>query len=78
MTTATVSPVTFRTTADLGPVLVSDLPAAPSDAAPRTGLMARVREELAARREQRAFLRAVSSATSTDEAGDLWAARRRG
>ena len=73
MTTATVS--TFRTTADLGPVLVSELPAAPVVA--RTGLLARLRDELTARREHREFLRAVNGSTSCDEVGDLWAARRR-
>ena len=63
-------------TFDLGPVLVSDLPASAPTVA-RAGLWARVREELRLRRENREFLRAVNSSTSVDEVGDLWAARRR-
>lgn len=63
---------------DLGPVLVSDLPAASTTTTtPRAGLWARVREELVLRRENREFLRAVNSSSSPDEVGDLWAARRR-
>ena len=64
-------------TFDLGPVLVSDLPAAPATTTTRPGLWARLRDELALRRENREFLRAVNSSTSVDEVGDLWAARRR-
>lgn len=74
MTTATFSTPAF----DLGPVLVSDLPAPRAlQAETRTGLLARVREDLSARREARQFERALRSADHS-EAHDLYALRRRG
>ncbi len=64
---------TGDTLALLGPVLVSDLPpAAPA----RPGLWSRVRDELAERRDRRAFEAALSSARGS-ECGDLLAAQRR-
>ena len=64
-------------TFDMGPALVSDLPATRSlPRATRTGLLARVREDLVARREDRQFERALRRADH-NEAGDLYAVRRR-
>jgi hypothetical protein len=72
-----MSTITFRgvdTLDTLGPVLVSELPA--SSAPARPTLLARLREELAARREVRSFERAVRFA-GPSEHGDLMALRRR-
>lgn len=72
-----MSTTTLSSSIDLGPLLVSDLPPA---VAPQPTLLSRlldaVRADLAARRESRAFYRAVRTA-GHDEAGDLMALRRR-
>jgi hypothetical protein len=60
---------------DLGPLLVSELPAVRASAAPT--LAHRLRAELRARREARVFERAVRHA-GHDEYSDLLALRRRG
>ena len=70
MSTITVRTASF---ADFGPVLVSELPAV---VGLRPSLWARVGKRLAARREARAFERAVRLA-SPNEYGDLLAMRRR-
>jgi hypothetical protein len=57
---------------DLGPILASDLPASPKAAAH----VSRLREALQARREVRAFEKAVCLA-DPNERGDLMAMRRR-
>lgn len=57
---------------DLGPILASDLPARPA----ATVRVSRLREALLARREVRAFERAVCMA-DPNERGDLMAMRRR-
>jgi hypothetical protein len=72
-----MSSITVRsvdTVDTLGPVLVSELPA--SSAPVRPTLLARLREELAARRESGAFERAIRRA-GPSEHGDLMALHRR-
>jgi hypothetical protein len=78
-----MSTVTFRrpTPATLldGPTLVSELPAAGTTGpvvAERPGLLQRVRTELAVRREQRSFERALAESGHA-QAHDLLALRRR-
>jgi hypothetical protein len=61
------------TVADLGPVLVSELPPVGAQA---PGLMARVKDELAARRSMRSFERAVRNAGHSEQ-HDLLALGRR-
>lgn len=70
MSTITVRTASF---AELGPLLVSELPPA---AAVSPSLWSRLRARLTARREARAFERAIRCA-SPNEHGDLLAARRR-
>jgi hypothetical protein len=60
--------------ADLGPVLVSDLP--PVAAVP-AGLLARLKDDLLARRQARTFERAIRNAGHA-ERHDLYALGRRG
>jgi hypothetical protein len=70
-----MSSLTFGTldrTADYGPVLVSELPAAPV----RPSLLDRLRGELALRRGTRAFQQTLRYASSS-ERSDLLAALRR-
>ncbi|MCW2598270.1 MAG: hypothetical protein JWM02_99 [Frankiales bacterium] len=69
-----MSTVTFRSHDTVAPVLVSELPASSIPARP--SLWARLRADLAVRREARSFERAVRFAGPT-EYGDLLAARRR-
>lgn len=71
MTAFTVRNANF---ADFGPVLVSELPPV---GALRPTLWARLRGDLAARRDARLFERAIRFATPS-EYGDLLAMRRRG
>lgn len=66
------SPRTRTALEDLGPILASDLPASPAAIV----RMSRMREALLARREVRAFERAVCMA-DPNERGDLMAQRRR-
>lgn len=66
------SPRSRAATEDLGPILASDLPASPR----ATARVSRLRESLLARREVRAFERAVCLA-DPNERGDLMAMRRR-
>lgn len=76
-----MSTATFTRSASLssvavdGPALVSELPGATATAT-RPGLLQRLREDLAVRREARAFERALG-ASGHAEAGDLLALRRR-
>ena len=71
MSTIALRPMSF---ADFGPVLVSELPPA-APVAP--SLWARLREDLALRREARAFER-DTRLVSPNEYSDLLALRRRG
>ncbi len=64
----------FSTRDTLGPVLVSELPALTAPARPR--FLVRFRGDLTARREARAFERAVRQA-GPSEHGDLLAMRLR-
>jgi hypothetical protein len=67
-----MSTVTFDS-----PVLVSEVPASTIPAPPaRPGLLARCRDEIAQRRQSRAFERAVRRAGASEQS-DLLAARRR-
>ena len=66
-------PRTRSAVEDLGPILASDLPATSPAATVR---MSRLRSSLLARREVRAFERAVCMA-DPNERGDLMAMRRR-
>ena len=66
------SPRTRTAAEDLGPILASDLPASPKAAV----RVSRLRESLLARREVRAFEKAVCLA-DPNERGDLMALRRR-
>jgi hypothetical protein len=72
-----MSTTTFRTTDAFGPLLVSELPPLSVVPAPRTGLLARVQDELALRRQARTFARALGSAGPAEQ-GDLIALSRRG
>lgn len=65
-----------RTPALDGPTLVSELPVV-TGAPARPGLLQRLREDLASRREARTFERALQ-ASDWAQAGDLHALRRRG
>ncbi len=71
---STMSTATFSTHDLLGPVLVSELPALTAPARPT--LLVRLRSDLTARREVRAFERAVRQAGPSEQ-GDLLAMRRR-
>lgn len=73
LTARRISRRTARSTADLGPLLVSELPPAlPA----RASLLARMMVDLSARREVRSFERAIRD-VGHNEYGDLLAARRR-
>ena len=72
-----MSITTFRSADAFGPLLVSELPPLSDMSAPRTGLLARVQDELALRRQTRDFARALGSA-GHGEQGDLIALSRRG
>jgi hypothetical protein len=68
---------TLRTTDSFGPILVSEMPPLSVVGPARSGLVARVREDLALRRQARRFDRALGNA-GHNEQNDLLALSRRG